>query len=209
MISRQNSNLGLCLNPHLLNDLPSFPQQTTHMHSRHHKSRRNPLLPTTHHQPKTLLAGAGDELVGALEDPVVDEEQRLLRRRERRHSPVRVPPARVGDLDDPLLVPGDQLVHVDPRAGVLPDRLDDAPGLPDHPSGLHVVAQNPVRRRHGQRRVRLRLRGSTRPAPVTVVRRSLRCLSRRRRVVVVVPRSRPTYRLGIIVLVIVVVPLRS
>ena len=207
MISRQNSNLGLCLNPHLLNDLPSFSQQTTHMHSRHNKSRRHSLLPATHHQPKTLLAGAGHELVGALEDPVVDEEQRLLRRRERRHSPVWVSPARVGDLDDPLLVPGDQLVHVDPRAGVLPNRLDDAPGLPDHPSGLHVVAQNPVRRRHGQRRVRLGLRGSTRPAPVAVVRRALR--SRSRRVVVVVPWSRPTYRLGIIVLVIVVVPLRS
>ena len=27
--------------------------------------------------------------------------------------------ARVRDLDDPLLVPGDQLVHVDPRADVL------------------------------------------------------------------------------------------
>ena len=47
---------------------------------------------------------------------------------------------RVRDLDIPLLILGDQLVHVDPRTGVLPDRLDDALGLPDHPSDLHVVA---------------------------------------------------------------------
>ena len=47
---------------------------------------------------------------------------------------------RVRDLDIPLLILGDQLVHVDPRTGVLPNRLDDALGLPDHPSDLHVVA---------------------------------------------------------------------
>ena len=86
---------------------------------------------------------------------------------------------------DPLLVPGNHPMYVDPRAGVLPNRLDDAPGLPDHPSGLHVVAQNPERLCHGQRRVRLGLRGSTRPASVAVVRRAWR--SQSRRVVVVVP----------------------
>ena len=69
--------------------------------------------------------------------------------------------ARVRDLDDSLLVPRDQLMHVDPRIGVLPNRLDDAPGLPDHPLGLHVVAQNLKQRRHDQRRVRLGLRGLT------------------------------------------------
>ena len=55
----------------------------------------------------------------------------------------------VGDLDDPLLILRDQLVHVDPCVGVLPNRLDDAHELLDHPSGLHVVAQNSVRRCHG------------------------------------------------------------
>ena len=52
-------------------------------------------------------------------------------------------------------------MHVDPRIGVLPNRLDDAPGLPDHPLGLHVVAQNLKQRRHDQRRVQLGLRGLT------------------------------------------------
>ena len=55
----------------------------------------------------------------------------------------------VRDLDIPLLVPGDQPMHVDPRVVVLPNRLDDALGLPNHPFGLHVVAQNSERRRHG------------------------------------------------------------
>ena len=63
-------------------------------------------------------------------------------------------------------------MHVDPRIGVLPNQLDDAPRLPDHPSGLHVVPQNLEQRR--QRRVRLGLRGSTRPAFVAVVRRAWR-----------------------------------
>ena len=49
-------------------------------------------------------------------------------------------PVCVRDLDIPLFIPGDQLVHVDPHIGVLPNRLDDALGLPDHPSDLHVVA---------------------------------------------------------------------
>ena len=86
---------------------------------------------------------------------------------------------------DPLLVPRDQLVHVDPRAGVLPNRLDDAPELPDHASDLHVVAQNPERLHHGQRLVRLGLRDSTRPASVAVVRWAWRSWSRR--IVVVGP----------------------
>ena len=59
-------------------------------------------------------------------------------------------PARVRDLGDPFLVPRDQLMHVDPRTGVLPNRLDNAPELPNHPFGLHVVAQNPERHRHDQ-----------------------------------------------------------
>ena len=201
MISRQNPNLSLGLYPHLLNDLSSFPQQTTHMHSRHHQPRRHSLLPT-HHHPVTFVSGAASELVAALQDPIVDQEQSLLRRRKRWHSPVGVTAPRVGDLDDSLLVPRHQLMHVDPRAGVLPDRLDDAPGLPDHPAGLHVVAEYAIRRRHGQRRVGLRLRATTRPAAMTVVRWS-------RRVVVIVAWPCPTYRLRIIVLVIVVVPLRS
>ena len=74
-------------------------------------------------------------------------------------------PVCVKDLGDLLLVSGDQLVHVDPHAGVLPNRLDDAPRLPDHPSSLQVVAQNSKRRCCGQRRVWLGLRGSTRPDP--------------------------------------------
>ena len=97
----------------------------------------------------------------------------------------------VRDLGDPLLVLGDQLVHVDPRADVLPNRLDDAPELPDHPSGLYVVAQNPERRCHGQRRVRLGLRGSTRLASMAMVRRAWRSWSRR--VVVVVPVFLPCF----------------
>ena len=78
--------------------------------------------------------------------------------------------ARVRDLSVPLLVSGDQLVHVDPRAGVLPNQLDDAPELPNHPSNLQVVAQNLERHRHGQRRVRLGLCDLTQPTSVVVVR---------------------------------------
>lgn len=207
MISRQNPNLGPRLNPHLLNDLPCFPQQTPHVQSRHHQPRSHLVPPTTHthHSVPVVSAAAAAELVVALEDPIVDEEQGLLGRREGRHSALRVATARVGDLDHALVVAGDQLVHVDPRTGVLSDRLDDAPGLPDHPPGLRVVAEDPISRRHGQGRVRLRLRRPSRPTTMSVVRRGIR-----RRIVVVVPRPRPTHRLRIIVLVfIVVVPLRS
>ena len=97
-------------------------------------------------------------------------------------------------------------MDVDPRAGVLPYRLYDAAGLPDHAAGLQVVAQNAVARRHRQRRV-LCLRvpptaaASSSSAPAVAVLGGA--------VVVVIAGPGPSEGVRIIVLVIVVVPLRS
>ena len=139
MISREYPNLRLCFHPHLFNNLPSFPQQTPHMHPRHHQPRRD-AVPSAAPSAVLLVLLRHPEGSVALENPLVDQQQRLLRRREGRHSPLRVAAARVGNLDDPLLVPRHELVDVDPRAGVLPYGLYDAAGLANDATGLQVVA---------------------------------------------------------------------
>ncbi|KAK9020660.1 hypothetical protein V6N11_010677 [Hibiscus sabdariffa] len=72
------------------------------------------------------------------------KEQRLMSRRKRRHSPFRVTATCVRYLDDALFVTGNQLVHVDPRAGVLSYRLDNATRLTDYTPRFHIVAENAV-----------------------------------------------------------------
>lgn len=146
MISREYPNLRLGFHPHLFDNLPSFPQQTPYMHSRHHKPRRHavPSGPSAPSGTVLLVVLRHPERGVALENPLVDQQQRLLRRREGRHSPLGIAAARVGNLDDPLLVPRHELVHVDPRAGVLPYRLYDAAGLANDAAGLQVVAENAV-----------------------------------------------------------------
>lgn len=156
------------------------------MHSRNHQPRRHtvPVPPTTTNAAATILILLlrHPERRVALENPLVNEEQRLLRRREGRHSPLGVAAARVGNLDDTLLVAGDQLVHVDPRAGVLPYGLNDASGLPDHAAGLHVVTQNAVTGGHRYRRfLLLRLEVASSAAATVAV-----------AIVVVISRSGPS-----------------
>lgn len=140
-----------------------------------------------------------------LDNPVVNQEQGLLRGREGRHSPVGVPPPRVRDLDDPLAVPGDELVDVDPRARVLPYGLDDGPGLADHAPGLGVVAEDAVARGDHERGVLLPAAPAAAPAAVPVRRGG----GAGGGVVVVVPGLGPAEGFGIVVIIVVVAPLGS
>ncbi|PON81244.1 hypothetical protein TorRG33x02_229840 [Trema orientale] len=138
----------------------------------------------------------------------MDQKEGLLGRRKGRHSAFRVSPPRVGNLNDSLLIAGHQLVHVDPRAGVLPNRLYDATGLADYPTGLHVVAKDTVSGGHRKRLVLLRRLGgpsSSTSSAAAVATVAMVIVP----VMVVVPGSSPTNSLRVIVLVIVVVPLRS
>ncbi|PON72036.1 hypothetical protein PanWU01x14_068780 [Parasponia andersonii] len=145
----------------------------------------------------------------------MDQKEGLLGRRKGRHSAFRVSPPRVGNLNDSFLIAGHQLVHVDPRAGVLPNRLYDAPGLADYPTGLHVVTKDTVSGGHRKRLVLLRRLGgpssstststSTSAAAAAVTTVAMVIVP----VMVVVPGSGPNNSLRVIVLFIVVVPLRS
>ena len=115
--------MSLGLNPHLLDDLPTFTQQATHMKLRNHKPRHNP--PSSASHSAVILLVFRPKLRLALENPVVDAEQSLLSGGERRHPPVGIAAAVVGNLDDALGVSGEKLVDVDPGSGVLADGLDD------------------------------------------------------------------------------------
>lgn len=92
-------------------------------------------------------------------------------------------------------------MNIDPRPGLLPDGLDDAPGLSDHPSGLIIRAEDAEE--HGLRgRRRGFLVGFGGPAagaapPLVAV------------AVVVVSRFAPRRSLRIVVLIVVVAPSRS
>ena len=68
-----------CLSP--FSTLTSHFSLLSHFSPFPSKSHRHSLLPT-HHHPETFLVDAGDKLVEALKDPVVDEG--LLGRKERR-----------------------------------------------------------------------------------------------------------------------------
>lgn len=202
MISGQNPNLSLGLNPHLLNDLPSFPQQAPHMHPRHDEPRHRPVP-----APSVLVLPTAVRV--ALHNPLVNQQQRLLRRREGRHSPVGVPPPRVRDLDDPLAVPADELVDVDPRARVLPYGLDDGAGLADHAPGLGVVAEDPVARGDHEGRVLPVPPAPAAAAPAAAVPVRGGGGAGGGVVVVVVPGLGPAGGLGIVVIIVVVAPLGS
>lgn len=97
-------------------------------------------------------------------------------------------------------------MHVDPRAGVLANRLYDATGLADYTTCFHVVTEDSVTGGHHKIWVLLGLRGSSSSSTTTTVATVAMIIGP---VVVIVPWSGPTYCLRIIILVIVVVPLRS
>lgn len=204
MIPWQNPDLGLGLNPHLLNDLATLPQQTPHISPWHHHPRRHPPLSTPPVIILTITPTAATlkpKIRIALKNPLMDHQKRILRRRKFRRAPVSVSPAHIGDLDDPLIVAVDERVNINPRPGLLPDGLDDAPGLSDHPSGLIIRAEDAEE--HGLRgRRRGFLVGFGRPAagaapPLVAV------------AVVVVSRFAPRRSLRIVVLIVVVAPSRS
>nr|GMC58197.1 hypothetical protein TorRG33x02_229840 [Ipomoea batatas] len=91
----------------------------------------------------------------SMEYPEVREE--LLLPRELLKPPdnlePKVPPPSIGNLDDSLLIPLHQLMHVNPSPCVLPNRLNNATGLPNHAPGLHIVTQDPISGSHHERRV--------------------------------------------------------
>eukprot|EP00268_Persea_americana_P052010 TRINITY_DN5798_c0_g1_i1.p1 TRINITY_DN5798_c0_g1~~TRINITY_DN5798_c0_g1_i1.p1 ORF type:complete len:283 (+),score=39.23 TRINITY_DN5798_c0_g1_i1:98-850(+) len=130
----------------------------------------------------------------------MDHHKRLLRRRILSHTPIGLPPTHIRDLDDPLIVSVHELVDVDPRPGLLPDCLDDASGLPDHPSGLIIRAEYPkehVMRRRRRGFLGFRDTGAAADPPVVGV------------AMVVVSRFAPRRRLRIVLLIVVVALLRS
>lgn len=85
LVPRQDADVRPRLHPHLLDNLPPFPQQAPDVRPRHDQPRRHPLPPPPPSPPCSVLlllvpaATTSSVELLVVDDPLVDHQQRLLR----------------------------------------------------------------------------------------------------------------------------------